>query len=87
MVRASIVIGPRPSVLGRKLLRYVGEDNVLWGSESVFYGGPTPQIEAFRDFQIPSALRTQYGYPELTPERKAKILGLNAARVFCVPPS
>ena len=73
-------------VLG-KLLRHVGEDNVLWGTESVFYGGPAPQIEAFRNFQIPPALRAQYGYPELTPERKAKILGLNAARVFCIQPN
>ena len=69
-----------------KLLLYVGEDNILWGTDSVFHGSPAPQIEAFRDFQIPADLRAQYGYPELTPELKAKILGLNAARVFCVLP-
>jgi hypothetical protein len=69
-----------------KLLQHVGEDNVLWGSESLIYGGPLPQIEAFRDFQIPEPLRTAHGYPELTPERKAKILGLNAARLFCLVP-
>jgi hypothetical protein len=72
-------------VLG-KLLRHVGEDNVLWGTQSLWYGGPRPQLEAFRDFEIPLELREQYGYPELTDERKAKILGLNAARVFCVLP-
>ena len=27
-------------------------------------------------------LRERYGYPELTPALKAKILGLNAARVY-----
>jgi len=37
-------------------------------------------------FQIPADLRAQYGYPELTPERKAKIFGLNAARLFCLTP-
>ena len=71
-------------VLG-KLLRYVGEDNILWATDSMFYGKPYPQIAAFRGFQIPANLRTQYGYPELTPEIKAKILGLNAARLFCLP--
>jgi predicted TIM-barrel fold metal-dependent hydrolase len=72
-------------VLG-KLLRFVGEDNVLWGTRSLLYGGPQPQIEAFRDFQIPEALRDAHGYPELTPELKAKILGVNAARLFCIEP-
>jgi predicted TIM-barrel fold metal-dependent hydrolase len=72
-------------VLG-KLLLYVGEDNILWATDGLFYGGPRPQIAAFREFQIPADLRAQYGYPELTPERKAKILGLNAARLFCLAP-
>jgi predicted TIM-barrel fold metal-dependent hydrolase len=72
-------------VLG-KLLLYVGEDNILWGTESVWYGNPTPQIEAFRAFEIPAQMRADYGYPELTPERKAKILGVNAARLFCLSP-
>ena len=72
-------------VLG-KLLLHIGEDNVLWGTQSMYYGGPAPQIEAFRAFKIPEALRTRYGYPELTLSRKAKILGLNAARLLCLRP-
>lgn len=72
-------------VLG-KLLRYVGEDNILWGTQSTFYGNPQPQLAAFRAFEIPADMQAQYGYPALTPERKAKILGLNAARLFCLPP-
>lgn len=52
----------------------------------MIYGGPRPQIAAFRDFHIPADLRAQYGYPELTPERKAMIFGLNAARLFCLKP-
>ena len=35
-----------------KLLRNVGEDNVLWGSDSIFYGSPQDQIQTFRAFQI-----------------------------------
>ena len=61
-------------VLG-KLLLAVGEDNVLWGTDSIWYGSPQPAIDAFRAFQIPAELRERYGYPELTPRVKAKILG------------
>jgi predicted TIM-barrel fold metal-dependent hydrolase len=87
-VWAQLITRPREAahVLG-KLLLYVGEDNILWGTESVlFYGGPQPQIEAFRNFEIPADMRAKYSYPELTAERKAKILGLNAARLFCIQP-
>ena len=72
-------------VLG-KLLRHVGENNVLWGTDCIFYGSPQDQIEAFRAFQISREFRERYGYPALTPSRKAKILGLNAARVYGVEP-
>lgn len=87
-VWASLITRPTEAahVLG-KLLLYVGEDNILWGTDSVvFYGGPQPQIDAFRAFEIPADMRDKYGYPELTAERKAKILGLNAARLFCIQP-
>ena len=70
-----------------KLLNAVGEDNVLWGSDSIWYGPTQPAIDAFRAFQIPVEMRERYGYPELTPERKAKILGLNAARVYGLDPA
>ncbi len=72
-------------VLG-KLLVAVGEDNVLWGSDSIWYGPTQPAIDALRAFQIPVAMREQYGYPELTPEIKAKILGLNASRIYGIDP-
>jgi hypothetical protein len=72
-------------VLG-KLLRYVGEDNLLWGTDCIFYGPPQDQIQALRAFRIGRELQERYGYPELTPLRKAKILGLNGARVYGVQP-
>ncbi len=72
-------------VLG-KLLKYVGEDNVLWGTDCIWYGAPQPQIAAFRAFQIDPELREEYGYPELTPEIKAKVFGLNAARLYGIDP-
>jgi uncharacterized protein len=72
-------------VLG-KLLRYVGEDNVLWGTDCIFYGSPQDQIQALRAFEISAEFQERYGYPALTPLRKAKILGLNGARVYGVEP-
>ena len=65
-----------------KLIRYVGEDNVLWGTDSIWYGSPQDQIQAFRAFQISPELRNRHGYPEITPALRAKIFGLNAARVY-----
>jgi predicted TIM-barrel fold metal-dependent hydrolase len=67
-----------------KLVRYCGEDNVLWGTDSIWYGSPQDQIQAFRTFQIAPALRQKHGYAEITPAMRAKIFGLNAARVYNV---
>ena len=72
-------------VLG-KVLTYCGEDNVLWGTDSIWYGSPQDQIQAFRAFQISPEFQEQYGYPELTDEVKRKILGANAARLYDVDP-
>jgi uncharacterized protein len=73
-------------VLG-KLLKHVGEDNVLWGTDCLFYGSPQPLIQAMRTFQISEELRERYGYPKLTKETKAKILGLNGAALYGVEPN
>jgi predicted TIM-barrel fold metal-dependent hydrolase len=68
-------------VLGKLLLAF-GEDNVIWGTDSIWYGPNRPVVDAFRAFQIPERMREQFGYPELTDQVKAKILGLNAARLY-----
>jgi predicted TIM-barrel fold metal-dependent hydrolase len=67
-----------------KLIKYCGENNVLWGTDSIWYGSPQDQIQAFRTFQIAPELRAMYGYPQITPALRAKIFGLNAARVYGV---
>jgi hypothetical protein len=72
-------------VLG-KLLVHVGENNVLWGTDAVFYGSPQGQIQALRAFQISEQFQEQFGYPALTDEIKRKILGLNALRLHDVDP-
>jgi predicted TIM-barrel fold metal-dependent hydrolase len=68
------------------LFKYFGADRILWGTDSTFYGSPQWQIEAFWRLQIPEAFRQRYGYPEITPEMKRKVLGLNAARLYGVTP-
>ena len=62
-----------------KLLKYVGENNVVWGTDSIWYGSPQDQIQAFRVFQISETFQETYGYPAITPSMRAKIFGLNAA--------
>lgn len=67
-----------------KLLVHLGEDNILWGTDSIWYGNPQDQIQMFRSFQISEQFQEQFGYPALTDEIKTKIFGGNAARVFGV---
>jgi predicted TIM-barrel fold metal-dependent hydrolase len=61
-----------------------GPDHVLWGTDSIWWGSPQWQIEAFRRFQMPETLMKRFGYKPLTREVKDKILGLNSARVYGV---
>jgi uncharacterized protein len=71
-------------ILGQ-LMKFMGEDNIVFGSDAVWYGSPQWQIEALWRFEIPEALRRQYGYPQLTKAAKRKILGLNSARLYRLP--
>lgn len=78
-----------PNVCGHllgQLVNAFGVDNILFGTDSIWWGSPQWQIEAFRRFQIPAELQEKFGYKPLSDEDKAKILGLNAARVFGVDP-
>ena len=68
-----------------KLFKACGEDNVLWGTDSIWYGSPQDQIQAFRTFQIAPELRARHGYPEQTSRLRAKVFGLNALKIYPVP--
>ena len=61
-----------------KLLRDVGEDNVLWGTDAVWYGSPQPQIMAFRAFQIGAELQERVRLPGA--DRRAEGQGVRAER-------
>jgi hypothetical protein len=70
-----------------QLLKFMGPDRVVFGSDAVWYGSPQWQIEALWRFQIPEEMRRRYGYPELTGEVKRKILGLNSAKLYGITPA
>jgi hypothetical protein len=69
-----------------KLLKQLGPDRIVWGTDSIWYGSPQDQITAFRALTISEELQEQEGYPALTDEIKAKILGLNAAALYGIDP-
>jgi hypothetical protein len=70
-------------VLG-KLLARLGDDRVLWGTDSIWYGSPQVQIEALRTFAIAEELQERFGYPALTGDVRRKVFGTNAARLYGV---
>ena len=57
---------------------------MLWGSDSIWYGSPQDQIQAFRAFRISDEFREKYGYPEITPAVRAKVFGRNALKIYPV---
>jgi len=73
-------------VLGM-LIQTFGADHVLWGTDSIWWGSPQWQIEAFRRFTMPESLMTRFGYAPLSPAAKAQILGTSAAKVYGIDPS
>jgi predicted TIM-barrel fold metal-dependent hydrolase len=70
-----------------KMLKYVGMDRLVWGSECVWYGSPQNQIEAFKVFKISTEFQEMYGYPEFTDQLRRQIFGLNGAKLYRVDPS
>ena len=47
------------------LVKGLGADHVVWGTDSVFYGSPQWQIEAMRRLEIPEDMQQKYGFPSL----------------------
>lgn len=67
-------------VLG-KLLTAFGPERILWGTDSLWYGTPQDQIQAFRAFEISEEFQERFGYPALTKEVKHKIFWQNSAQL------
>jgi hypothetical protein len=69
------------------LIRGMGSDHVIWGTDSVWYGSPQWQIEAMRRIEIPEDMRKKHGFQPLGPADglvKSAIFAYNASRVYAV---
>jgi predicted TIM-barrel fold metal-dependent hydrolase len=83
---SSVVTHPRhcAAMLGT-LVRGLGAEHVLWGTDAVWYGSPQWQIEAFRRIEIPSDMQKAHGFAPLGEADgpvKRGILGRNAAPLY-----
>src|SRR5262249_52165799 len=67
------------------LIKGLGADHVIWGTDSVWTGSPQWQIEALRRLEIPEDMRNGNGFAPLGamdgPVKNA-ILGENGLRIF-----
>jgi uncharacterized protein len=82
----SAVTNPRfcAAMMGT-LIKGLGHEHVFWGTDSVWYGSPQWQIEAFRRLDIPEDMQKRFGFAPLGPADgivKNDILGYNAARHY-----
>jgi len=67
------------------LVKGLGADHIVWGTDSVWFGSPQWQIEALRRLEIPEDIQKQYGHTPLGAAdgaTKRAIFGLNSARLF-----
>jgi predicted TIM-barrel fold metal-dependent hydrolase len=67
------------------LIKGLGVDHVLWGTDSVFNGSPQWQIEAMRRLEIPEDMQKKYGFSALGGPNsltKQMIFGLNSSRLY-----
>src|ERR1700682_6822800 len=67
------------------LIKGMGVDHVLWGTDSVWYGSPQWQIEALRRLEIPEDMQKKYGFAPLGDADSAikqLIFGGNATKFY-----
>jgi uncharacterized protein len=65
-------------------IKTYGADHVVWGTDCLWWGSPQWSIEAFQRFQISDEMCEKHGYKKITEEDKARIFGLNAAKLYNV---
>jgi predicted TIM-barrel fold metal-dependent hydrolase len=67
------------------LIKGLGADHVIWGTDSIWTGSPQWQIEALRRLEIPEEMQKQHDFAALGAADgavKNAILGQNAVRIF-----
>lgn len=66
-------------------IKGMGADHVVWGTDSVLYGSPQWQIEAFRRLEIPEDMQKKHGFAPLGAANgfiKNQIFGYNSAQIY-----
>ena len=85
----STVVNPRlaAALLG-VLIKGLGVDHVIWGTDAVWTGSPQWQIEGLRRLEIPDDMQKKHGFKPLGaadgPVKNA-IFGLNVAKLYNYP--
>ena len=71
------------------MIKGMGADHVVWGTDSLWTGSPQWQIEALRRMEIPEEIQKKYGLAPMGPADgpvKTAILGGNNARLYGYTP-
>jgi predicted TIM-barrel fold metal-dependent hydrolase len=72
------------------LVKGLGADRVVWGSDAVWTGAPQWQIEGLRRLEIPEDMQAKHGFAPLGPATghvKSAIFGENSARLYGIEPT
>jgi len=67
------------------LIKGLGADHLVWGTDAVWTGAPQWQIEGLRRLEIPEDMQKKYGFTPLGPTDgpvKAAIFARNTARLY-----
>src|SRR5204862_3593857 len=67
------------------LVKGLGADHVVWGTDAVWTGAPQSQIEGLRRHEIPEDMQKKYGFAPLGPADspvKTAIFSGNSARLY-----
>jgi predicted TIM-barrel fold metal-dependent hydrolase len=72
------------------LVKGLGSDRVVWGSDAVWTGAPQWQIEGLRRLEIPEDMQQKHGFAPLgsaTGRVKSAIFGETSARLYGIKPA
>jgi len=72
-----------------QLVKGLGADHIVWGSDAVWTGAPQWQIEGLRRLEIPQQMQEKYGFAPLGAADgavKNAIFGGNSARLYAFSP-
>lgn len=67
------------------LVKGLGHDHVVWGTDAIWTGSPQWQIESLRRLEIPEDMQRKHGFKPLGPADgavKTAIFGENSARIY-----